>query len=79
MNAQTIFWLIIAFIIFEFLFDKVIDFLNSKSWKKPIPKIVNKLYDKKEYLKAKNYAQANGKTRINFRSIKFYNHSISLI
>jgi STE24 endopeptidase len=64
MNAQTIFWLIIAFIIFEFIFDKVMDFLNSKSWEKGTPKIVRNIYDKKEYLKAKNYAQANGKLEL---------------
>jgi STE24 endopeptidase len=71
MNAQTIFWLIIAFIIFEFIFDKVMDFLNSKSWEKGTPKIVRNIYDKKEYLKAKNYAQANGKLGLISSSFNF--------
>lgn len=61
MNAQTIFWIIIAFVIFEFVFDKIIDFLNSKSWEQAIPSSVKDLYDKEEYTKAKNYANANGK------------------
>ena len=61
MNSQTIFWIIIAFIIFEFVFDKIVDFINSKSWDQKIPEVVKGLYDDKEYKKAKNYAQANGK------------------
>lgn len=61
MDPQTIFWIIIAFIIFEFVFDKIIDFINSKSWDQTIPEVVKDLYDTDEYLKAKNYAKANGK------------------
>jgi len=59
-NPQTIFWTIIAFIIFEFVFNKIIDFINSKSWEQSIPDIVKDLYDNEEYNKAKNYAKANG-------------------
>jgi len=61
LTPQFIFWLIIAFILFEFVFDKVVDFFNAKSWDAPKPEIVKDLYDEKEYAKAKNYAQENGK------------------
>lgn len=61
LSPQFIFWLIIAFILFEFVFDKIVDFINAKSWDAPKPDIVKGLYDEKEYLKAKKYAQENGK------------------
>lgn len=58
---QLIFWLIIAFIVLEFVFDKFLDFLNSKSWEQEKPTIVEDLYDEEKYEKAKNYAKENGK------------------
>ncbi|MGB1314517.1 MAG: M48 family metallopeptidase [Chitinophagales bacterium] len=60
-SPNSIFWLIVAFVIFEFVFSKVVDFINSKSWEQKIPTEVANLYDAKEYEKAKNYAQENGK------------------
>lgn len=60
-NSQILFYIIIAFIVSEFIFDKVLDFINSKSWQKQLPSIVENLYDTEKYEKAKNYAQENGK------------------
>ena len=59
MTAQIVFNIIIAFILFEFLFGKFLDFLNSKSWDTPLPDLVKNLYDQEKYAKAKNYAKAN--------------------
>ncbi len=59
MTAQSILFIIIIFVISEFLFGKFLDFLNSKSWDTPLPDLVKKLYDEDKYIKAKNYAKAN--------------------
>lgn len=60
-TSQIIFYTIISFVVFEFLFDKVLDFINSKSWHQAPPPTVAGLYDAEKYEKAKNYAQENGK------------------
>lgn len=61
MNPNTIFIIIVLFIIFEFVFDKILDYLNAKSWDNPKPEVVASLFDEKEYEKAKKYTQAKGK------------------
>lgn len=61
MTAQAIFIVIILFIIFEFIFDKILDYLNAKNWDNPKPEAVADLFDHTEYEKAKKYAQVNGK------------------
>lgn len=60
-TSQIIFYTIVAFVVFEFLFDKVLDFINSKSWQQVPPPAVSGLYDTEKYEKAKNYARENGK------------------
>ena len=60
MTANTLLLVIISFVVLEFIFGKVLDFLNSKSWSNPLPKLVQGLYDKDKYSKAKNYAKDNG-------------------
>ena len=60
MTANTLLLVIISFVVLEFIFGKVLDFLNSKSWSNPLPKLVQGLYDKEKYNKAKNYAKDNG-------------------
>lgn len=61
MSGEGIFILIVAFILVEFVFDKVLDFLNAKSWDTKLPDLVSDLYDDEKYQKAKDYAKANGK------------------
>lgn len=65
MNSPTfILVLIIAFVLIEFIFGKVLDFLNAKSWNSDLPKIVEGLYNEEKYEKAKSYAQANGRVAL---------------
>jgi STE24 endopeptidase len=61
-NSQLIFWIIISFIVIEFIFNKTLSFINSKSWEQPLPDNVKDLYDTEKYEKARNYARENGKT-----------------
>jgi len=60
MTANSLLLVIISFVVLEFIFSKVLDFLNSKSWTNALPKLVQGLYDKEKYNKAKNYAKDNG-------------------
>ncbi len=60
--AQVILYVIIGFILFEFVLSKTLSYLNLKTWDKPLPDEVKDLYDVKKYAEAKDYAVANYKT-----------------
>lgn len=49
---------IIAFILFDFILDLILDHLNAKSWELPIPKELEGIYDEEKYNKAKKYYKA---------------------
>jgi STE24 endopeptidase len=59
--AQTILYLIVVFILFEFVLSKVLSYLNLKTWDKPLPNEVKDLYDTAKYREARDYAVANFK------------------
>ena len=59
--AQIILYVIIAFILLEFILSKTLSWLNLKTWDKPMPEEVKDLYDREKYTKAKEYAAANYK------------------
>ena len=71
MTSDQILYLIIAFVVFEFMFGKVLDFLNAKSWDQKLPSIVEGLYDSEKYAKAKAYAKANGNLALISGGISF--------
>lgn len=56
--AQTLFFVIIGIIIFEFLFSNYLSYLNAKSWKSEVPDEFKDLYDAEKYQKAQDYAKA---------------------
>ncbi len=53
--AQTIFYIIIAIILFDYLLERVLDFLNSTQWSSDVPVELKDLYDKEKYRKAQEY------------------------
>lgn len=61
MTADNWLILIVGLIIFDFAFDKVLDFLNSRNWKEEIPDELKDHYDLEKYRTAKAYHKENGK------------------
>ena len=61
--ANTILFIIIAIILFEFALNKYLDFLNHKQWSAVLPKELNDLYEESEYKKAQEYDKANDKIK----------------
>ncbi|WP_179352814.1 M48 family metallopeptidase [Winogradskyella vidalii] len=61
MTAQTLFYIIIAIIIINFIVDKVLDAINAKHYNDPIPEELNDVYDKTEYKKSQAYKAVNYK------------------
>lgn len=55
MNPQTLFYIIIAIIITDFIIDKILDTLNAKHFDDPVPQELNDVYDKEEYEKSQGY------------------------
>ena len=52
---QTLYFAIIAIILFGFLLDRLLSYLNSKTWQPELPDDLTDFYSKEEYIKAKNY------------------------
>lgn len=57
--GNTIFVAILVIIIGSYLLDKILDFLNHKTWKKILPLELHEFYDDEKYLKAYDYHQVN--------------------
>lgn len=61
MEAQTLFYIIIAIIIINFIIDKALDAINSKHYNDPIPEALNDVYDATAYKKSQAYKTVNYK------------------
>lgn len=55
-SALTI--IILAFILFDFVLERILDSINSKSWDLPIPQELSGIYDDEKYAKARSYHKA---------------------
>ena len=61
MNADILFYIIIAIILINFVKDKILDTLNAKHFNEAIPEELNDVYDEDEYKKSQNYKATNHK------------------
>jgi len=57
LSPQTIFYLIIAIIVIDFVVDKILDTLNAKHFDDPVPQALNDVYNKEEYEKSQRYTK----------------------
>ena len=65
MTAQTIFYIILWLFVFEFIFSKTLNYLNTLYWSEELPDKLKGIYDEKEYKKSMNYE----KVKHNFSNI----------
>ncbi|MCF7561416.1 M48 family metallopeptidase [Sabulilitoribacter multivorans] len=61
MTSNTLFYIIIAIIIINFIVDKVIDSLNAQHFNDKLPKDLQDVYDEAEYKKSQKYKATNYK------------------
>ncbi len=61
MQPTTLFYILIAIIIINFIKDKILDTLNTKHFDDKIPDKLTDVYDEKEYKKSQNYKKTNSK------------------
>ncbi|GGD57472.1 M48 family metallopeptidase [Muriicola marianensis] len=59
MNSITLFYLIIAILVVEFLVDTLMDYLNSRRFGDPVPEELSDVYDPEEYTRSQAYKKAN--------------------
>jgi STE24 endopeptidase len=69
MTSETLFYIIIALLVFDFLFGIWLDYLNYKHRKTRIPKELEGIYDEEQYRKQQEYKKVN--TRFGFISGTF--------
>ncbi|WP_248724920.1 M48 family metallopeptidase [Seonamhaeicola sp. ML3] len=55
MTSTTLFYIIIAIIVINFIVDKVLDALNAKHFNDALPKDLHDVYDETEYKTSQNY------------------------
>lgn len=61
MTSTTLFYIIIAILIIDFVIDKILDYLNAKHFNDTLPKEVQDVYDEAEYKKSQHYKATNYK------------------
>ena len=59
MQPTTLFYILIAILIINFIIDKILDILNAKHFDDSIPKELQDVYEKDEYEKSQAYKKAN--------------------
>jgi STE24 endopeptidase len=56
---NTIFFVIIAIIVLDFLFERILDYLNSTRWSQDVPVPLRGVYNAEQYRKSQNYYREN--------------------
>lgn len=59
MDKSSLFYIIIAILIIQFLLETFLDFLNYKRYDDPVPEELNDVYDMDEYQKSQEYKKTN--------------------
>ncbi|GMT44646.1 MAG: peptidase M48 [bacterium] len=59
--ANTLFYLIIGIIIFDFLLERWLDYLNLKHFKPELPRELSGIYDHTKYEKSQQYLKTNSR------------------
>ncbi|MAZ93486.1 MAG: peptidase M48 [Lentimicrobiaceae bacterium] len=59
MNVEAIFWVIIIIIIFDYLLDQLLDYLNYKTMQEKVPSQLKGIYDDDKYEESQRYGKEN--------------------
>ena len=71
MDAQSLLILLLAIITFDFIFNKILEYLNIRSMKEELPNEVKDIYDEEKYKKSIAYSRANNKFGLITSTISF--------
>jgi len=59
--VHNILLIILALFIWEFIFSKTLDYLNTTKWKETLPEELKDIYDEKKYAKSMKYEKVTHK------------------
>ena len=71
MEAGSILILLLAILSFDFIYSKILEYLNIRSMKEDLPEEVKDIYDEKKYKKSIAYSKANNKFGLLTSSFSF--------
>jgi STE24 endopeptidase len=57
--SQFLFYIIIILLIADFIFERILEYLNSTRWSDLLPKEVSDIYDEEKYRQQQSYEKAN--------------------
>ncbi len=69
--ANTIFIIIIAILVFNYFFERILDYLNSTFWSNKLPKELEGIYDSDKYRKSQDYEKTKHKFSLITNTISF--------
>ena len=69
--VETLFYIIIAIVVFDFAFERFLDYLNTTRWSDQLPGELAGIYDAAEYKKSQQYLKANHKFSMLTESFSF--------
>ncbi|MEO9501054.1 M48 family metallopeptidase [Nonlabens ulvanivorans] len=71
MDAISLFYLIIGILVFDFILDQLLGYLNYTWYSKDVPQELNDVYDADEYAKSQEYKKTNYRFSVLSSSISF--------
>lgn len=69
--VQSVFYFILGIIVFDFLFERFLDYLNTTRWSEQLPNKLIGIYDDEEYKKSQSYKKVNHKFEMLTSSFSF--------
>ncbi len=57
--SQVLFYIIIGLLVADFIFERILEYLNSTQWSDQLPKEVNDIYDDEKYRQQQAYEKVN--------------------
>ncbi len=69
--AETIFYIIIAILVFDYLLERILDYLNSRLWSNQIPAELEGIYDNEKYRISQDYTRTNTRFSIYSDTVSF--------
>lgn len=68
---NTLFVIILIILVFDFFFDRILDFLNASRWSNTLPNELQGIYDPEKYRKSQDYQKANMRLGLISASLSF--------
>jgi len=72
MTATHIFYIIIGILVFDFLLERILGFLNYTWYSKPVPQELTDVYEHEEYEKSQEYKKTNFKFGLISSTFSFF-------